>query len=411
MDVRLVAVCLLYALVNVTYLLMAPFYPQMSETRGLSALYVGVAFAAMPGAVVLSTPLMPTLLNHLSKRTLLLLGCGLESAGLTLLAASEPTTGTVFCALGLGSRLLSGAALAIVQVTAFAFAATECAGRTKQVISVLETFAGVSVALGPVLSAPLYGLIGFQPIFYGGAVAFLLVSPLACLLPPRVSDLAPVQSTVGLAAIVTLRVMHTQPVLLDSLAVTYVMLCLGVMEAYVSLRLLELGVSMPMVGVAMSGQPAAYTLSCVFFARFLQRLNLRTIITVGLGLGALGTALCAPPDFLPASPWIIWGGIILIGVGMASSFLPALPHMIDECKRLGFTSSDDSLENALSSVTSASFSLGEMLGPALGRVALVFVSFQTLVQVLGVLGALVTGVYVVASARPLKEVEEQFIDR
>lgn len=111
------SVCLLYALVNVTYLLMAPFYPQMSESRGLSALYVGVAFAAMPGAVVLSSPLMPTLLKHFTKRTLMLLGCALESSGLALLAVSEPTAGTVFGALGLGSRLLSGIALAIVQVT------------------------------------------------------------------------------------------------------------------------------------------------------------------------------------------------------------------------------------------------------------------------------------------------------
>lgn len=261
------------------------------------------------------------------------------------------------------------------------------------------------MALGPVISAPLYALIGFQPIFYSGAVAFLLVSPLAFLLPPKSSDPSVLHSSVSLAVIVSLRVPSKQPVLLDCWAVVNVMSCLGVMEAYVSLRLLELGVSMPMVGVAMSGQPTAYTLSCMFFARFLQCLNLRNTIAVGLSLAALGTTLCAPPAFLPASPWLIWSGIVLIGAGMAASFLPALPHMIDECKRLGFTSSDDSLENALSSVTSASFSLGEMLGPAVGGVALTLVSFQTLVQVLGGLGAVVTVIYVLASPLPSKDVQ------
>lgn len=187
------------------------------------------------------------------------------------------------------------------------------------------------------------------------------------------------------------------------------MACLGVMEAYVSLRLLELGVSMPMVGVAMSGQPTAYTLSCVFFARYLQRLNLRNTIVVGLVLGALGTALCAPPCFLPASSWIVWAGIVLIGVGMASCFLPSLPHMLDECKREGFISTDDSLENALSSVTSASFSLGEMLGPGVGGVALMFLNFQELAQLLGVLGVLVTAIYVLSSRHPHLQTEEQLV--
>lgn len=96
---------------------MAPFYPQMSEYRELSAFYVGMAFAAMPGAVVLTTPLMPTMLRLFTKRTLMLMACALESFGLALLALSEPTKGTLFGVLGLTSRMISGVALAIVQVT------------------------------------------------------------------------------------------------------------------------------------------------------------------------------------------------------------------------------------------------------------------------------------------------------
>ena len=96
---------------------------------------------------------------------------------------------------------------------------------------------------------------------------------------------------------------------------------------------------------------------------------------------------------------------------MAFSFLPALPHMIEECHRLGLTSSDDSLENALSSVTSAAFSLGEMLGPAVGGVALTFLSFQTLMQLLGVFGALVTVTYVLASSQSSKTTEEPLVPR
>ena len=406
MDARMAAVCLIYALVNVTYLLMAPFYPQMSENRGLSSLYVGVAFAAMPGAVVLSTPFMPMLLRVLSKRLLVMVGCGVQAVGLVVLGVSEYASEEEFAVMGFVSRAMSGVALAILQVTgewytAFALAATEYQGKTKQVISELETFAGLSVALGPVISAPLYHVIGFQAIFYASAAVFIAVSPLALLLPAHTQTSSPEHVTVSLATVLTVRVSAMQPVLLDTLAVVYVMICLGVMEAYVSLRFLSLGVSMPMVGLAMSGQPAAYTLSCLFYSRFLHHFTLKHTITLGLFVGALGTALCAPPEILPQSPWVVWSGVVLIGIGMASSFIPSLPHMIDEANRFGLISSDDSLENVLSSITSGAFSLGEMLGPALAGAVLLSLTFQELVQLLGCSGLFLTLFYFLFTPKPV----------
>ena len=77
--------------------------------------------------------------------------------------------------------------------------------------------------------------------------------------------------------------------------------------------------------------------------------------------------------------------------------------MLEECQRLGFQCSDDSLENVLSSITSAAFFIGEMLGPVLGGAFLTFLSFQHLVEGVGGLGALLVLVYVLCSPRPRKE--------
>ena len=70
---------------------------------------------------------------------------------------------------------------------------------------------------------------------------------------------------------------------------------------------------------------------------------------------------------------------------MSASFLPALPHMLEECQQLGFVCSDGSVENVLSSVTSASFFLGEMLGLVLGGALLMFLNYQQLVGAVGCL--------------------------
>lgn len=117
MDTQLAATCLLYGLINVTFFFISPFYPQMAQDRGLSSLYIGVTFAALPATAIVSTLVMPWLLRRISKRALALISCGLESLSFMLFALSEPTTGLVFGAMGVASRVVSGAALAIVQVT------------------------------------------------------------------------------------------------------------------------------------------------------------------------------------------------------------------------------------------------------------------------------------------------------
>ena len=189
---------------------------------------------------------------------------------------------------------------------------------------------------------------------------------------------------------------------LDALAVVYVILCLGVMEACVSPHFLVMGVSMSMVGLALGSQPVSYTLTCLFYSRFLYYFSLRSTMTLGLLTAALGTALCAPPAIFPKSPWLVVLGIILIGFGMASTFLPALPHMLEEAHRCGLTSADNSLENVLSAITATAFSTGEMLGPAIGGVALIYTDFELLVQVLGGLGVIIAIFYHVFSHKPIK---------
>ena len=50
--------------------------------------------------------------------------------------------------------------------------------------------------------------------------------------------------------------------------------------------------------------------------------------------------------------------------------------------------------------------LGEALGPALGGVLLLFISFQHIAEGMGVLGTLITAVYLLASPKPCKESED-----
>lgn len=252
--------------------------------------------------------------------------------------------------------------------------------RLETVIALFEMVAGIGMMIGPVIAGLLYDYVGFRWIFYGMGIIFL------CILPGVFTIAEPERFDMDQEIEVSVFTMCTyKEVLLDAGAVAYVIMCLGVMETYVSTHLLALGLSIEEVGLAFATDPAVYTVCCYVYGKMLRTMNLRRVIQAGLLLGALSSLLMGPPYPLPASGISVVLGMTVMGAAIASTYVPALPHMIAAAESLGFFV-DDRLNDALSSVASGSFSLGEMLGPILGGVALHYMDFRNLVTIMAGVG-------------------------
>lgn len=252
--------------------------------------------------------------------------------------------------------------------------------RLEEVIALFEMVAGIGMMVGPVIAGLLYGYVGFRWIFYGMGIMFL------CILPGAFTITEPERFDMEQEVEVSVFTMCAyKEILLDAGAVAYVIMCLGVMETYVSTHLIAEGLSIEEVGLAFATDPAAYTVCCYVYGKLLKTMNLRRVIQAGLLLGVLSSLLMGPPYPLPASGVSVVLGMTVMGTAIASVYVPALPHMIAAAEALGFYV-DDRLNDALSSVATGSFSLGEMLGPVLGGVALHYMDFRNLVTTMAGVG-------------------------
>ena len=115
MDLSLLCLFLVYFLINLMYLLMAPFYEHVAKSKGVSSLLVGIVFSVMPGTAFAFTLFTPYLFKLMAKRTAIAAGLLIASAAMVLLAVSDYVESYTFFALGLVSRIMSGASIGLVQ--------------------------------------------------------------------------------------------------------------------------------------------------------------------------------------------------------------------------------------------------------------------------------------------------------
>lgn len=397
MDWSLVCLCALDFLINLNGLLMAPFYPTVAEHRGIAPVLVGVVFSAMPGCGFFLSLVLPEVLRRISKRIAMLTGCLLQTLAMLLMAASYYFPRYEFFAMGLISRCLSGISLGLVQTSAYSLVVSTYPTKTKEVFSALGMCAGVSVMVGPVVSAPLYAAIGFTAIFFSASGVFFLSCALVYFIKEEKDSSAVASARVRLIGLISKPAIAIAPA-----AMMYIVTCGGVMETYVSSHLLKLGLPMYAVGIAIGCTPGGYTLACIFFSGNAKKVSLKTVVTIGIAGGTLGTLLLGPPPvILPSSYWVVTVGILILGISLAFVFVPCIPQMLSTAHQLGFASSQ-SLSDSLGSVTAGAFSLGETLGPVLGGALLSGLSFQWTTVVLAAVGPGVLLCYVLLAMKEEK---------
>lgn len=381
MDKSLVCLCALDFLINLNGLLMAPFYPTVAEHRGISPVLVGLVFSAMPGSGFVLSLVLPTVLQRISKRGAMLLGCMLQTLAMLLMAVSFYLPRYEFFAVGLISRIFSGISLGLVQTSAYSLVVSTYPRQTKEVFSALGMCAGVSVMLGPVVSAPLYAALGFTAIFYAASGVFLLSSALVYFVKEEKVVSSAESGKVGLLGLLSKPAIGICPA-----AMMYIVICGGVMETYVSSHLLKLGLPMYAVGLAIGCTPGGYTLACVLFSGIAQKVSLKRVVSLGLVGGTIDTLLLGPPPVIfPASYWVVTLGILMLGISLALVFVPCIPHLLSTALQLGYIS-NQSLSDSLGSITAGAFSLGETLGPVLGGALLSGLSFVWTAVVLAAAG-------------------------
>ena len=390
------------------YSVLAAFFPQEAEKKGLSEDAVGIVFASFAAVIFLCSPMAGGWMTHYGKVWVYITGIILVSVSTILFAgATTMPDGSLFGSYCLIMRLLQGVGSAMEEVRAHyvvrcaALHVTFCTGsrtcapasaaasalrRTSWqtaayaiiadldpenisfYLGITEISTGLGYMVGPALGGWLYSIGGFtMPFLVLGTLLLPCAAIIYFYVPPemfRVNKEADGKGEVTLRAL-----MRNPQVMIIAIASMLANSDYAFLEPTLGDHATanKVATTPDSIGMLFSIASVTYTLSCPLIGILANRSRLgpRRVIVTGLVLQLVGFLLIGPSPILRTGDSVAMpqmaAALVLFGLGESMSMTPVMDDMMSSCG-----ASADSSVNALSSLMASSFSLGQMIGPLLG---------------------------------------------
>merc|ERR1711892_663185 len=335
------------------YSVLAAFFPQEAEKKGLSEDAVGIVFASFAAVIFLCSPMAGGWMTHYGKVWVYITGIILVSVSTILFAgATTMPDGSLFGSYCLIMRLLQGVGSAMEETAAYAIIADLDPENISFYLGITEISTGLGYMVGPALGGWLYSIGGFTMPFHVPPEMF------------RVNKEADGKGEVTLRAL-----MRNPQVMIIAIASMLANSDYAFLEPTLGDHATanKVATSPDSIGMLFSIASVTYTLSCPLIGILANRSRLgpRRVIVTGLVLQLVGFLLIGPSPILRIGESVAMpqmaAALVLFGLGESMSMTPVMDDMMSSCG-----ASADTSVNALSSLMASSFSLGQMIGPLLG---------------------------------------------
>ncbi|KAK9867466.1 hypothetical protein WJX84_001884 [Apatococcus fuscideae] len=371
--------CLCVLVVNSTFSVLSPIFPQEALKRDIGTGVVGLIFSSYSWVNFAAAPMLGTAVQrgYLTRRTLLIIGLLVVTTGCLGFGLSAKIEHRLYFMLacfflrifqGLGCAAVDTASLGVVISL---YRETDFLGTA---MGLLESALSLGWVIGPVTGGFAADIGGFGlPFFLSGGAALVFCPILLWLLPTdeqgkENDDDQPETSLIALVTNPILAVLLACPVLMAA-GFTFLDPVLGP-------HLSADGYSAGMVGAAFGVVSAVYAGLSPFTGWLSDRLGRLPIMIAGLLVVAASYLVLGPfPPLVPplsaTSAPLLWTSMVLLGLGSGCVLVPALPALLDATSTLGFN--DSGMEDLLSGTVSGAFYLGGGAAPAIaGTINAVF---------------------------------------
>lgn len=143
----------------------------------------------------------------------------------------------------------------------------------------------------------------------------------------------------------------------------------------------------------MAAVALTYMATSYYLARRLSHFPLKVVLVVGIVLSLTSFFLMGPSKWLPHTLPLVIVGTMCVSMGVAITYIVAMPNLVEVAtEELGLPC-DDSLTDGLSSVATTFMSLGEVMGPLLAGGLVSQLGFEVAGTVMGGAGVGVLGCY------------------
>ncbi|XP_052737167.1 MFS-type transporter SLC18B1-like [Bicyclus anynana] len=346
--------------------IMAPFFPREATEKGLSETMCGIVFSFYAVVMFITSPFFGKYLPKIGAKFMFIAGMFMAGAcnvlfG-TLVLVQDPTMFTVLCFVVRGMEALGASAYS---TASYVFVVNAFPDTIGSVLGILETFVGLGMSVGPAIGGLLYSIGGFGLPFYSLGITMVLTVPINyCLL----TDCGEYVSGSKTASI--LRLFKIPSIIITGLVIVIVSNTWAFLDPTLEPHLRQFGLSTNQIGLIFLLFSSLYGIFSPIWGWVADRVHNHWCMMVwGLFLSTIGLLLLGPCPFIPGLPTDLWLDLValsILGISVALTLLPTFQGVLTSSIYEGGCPEALATYSAVAGVWSCCYSLGEVLGPALG---------------------------------------------
>ncbi|XP_013148507.1 PREDICTED: MFS-type transporter SLC18B1-like [Papilio polytes] len=346
--------------------IMAPFFPREANAKGLSDTMCGMVFSFYAVVMFLTSPLFGKFLPAMGAKFMFIAGMFVAGAcnvlfG-TLVMVQDSSTFTILCFVVRGMEALGASAYS---TASYVFVVNAFPDSIGTVLGILETFVGLGMSVGPAIGGLLYSIGGFGVPFYSLGVVMVLTVPINFFL---LSDCEEYVSGSKTASII--RLFKIPSIIITGLVIVIVSNTWAFLDPTLEPHLRQFGLSTEQIGLIFLLFSSLYGIFSPIWGWVADRVHNHWCMMVwGLFLSTIGLLLLGPCPFIPGLSRDLWLDLValsILGISVALTLLPTFQGVLTSSIFEGGCPEALATYSAVAGVWSCCYSLGEVLGPALG---------------------------------------------
>ncbi|CAB3231381.1 unnamed protein product [Arctia plantaginis] len=345
---------------------MAPFFPREAAMKGLSETMCGIVFSFYAVVMFLTSPLFGKFLPKVGAKFLFTAGmfvAGACNVIFGMLSLIEDTLQfTILCFVVRGLEALGASAYS---TASYVFVVNAFPDSIGSVLGILETFIGLGMSVGPAIGGFLYSIGGFGLPFYTLGIIMVLTVPINYFL---LTDCEEYVSGSKTASIIGL--FKIPSIIITGLVIVIMSNTWAFLDPTLEPHLRQFGLSTEQIGLIFLLFSSLYGIFSPIWGWVADRVHNHWCMMVwGLFLSTIGLLLLGPCPFIPGLPrhlYLDLAALSILGMSVALTLLPTFQGVLTSSMVEGGCPEALTTYSAVAGVWSCCYSLGEVLGPAVG---------------------------------------------
>ncbi|CAH2099739.1 unnamed protein product [Euphydryas editha] len=346
--------------------IMAPFFPREAAEKGMSETMCGIVFSFYAIVMFLTSPFFGKYLPKIGSKFMFIAGMFIAGScnvlfG-TLVLIEDTSTFAVMCFVVRGMEALGASAYS---TASYVFVVNAFPDTIGSVLGILETFVGLGMSVGPAIGGLLYSIGGFGLPFYSLGIVMVLTVPINFVLLTECDEYVSGSKTASI-----LQLFKIPSIIITGLVIVIVSNTWAFLDPTLEPHLRQFGLSTKQIGFIFLLFSSLYGIFSPIWGWVADRVHNHWCMMVwGLFLSSIGLLLLGPCPFIPGLPKDLWLDLValsILGMSVALTLLPTFQGVLTSSIYEGGCPEALATYSAVAGVWSCCYSLGEVLGPALG---------------------------------------------